>query len=80
MSTRELIIERLKHIRDDDVLQSILNLISEESSSKDVYKVNHLEEANIKEGLLDADQGKLHSQKEADEIIDKWFSEKSSGL
>jgi len=80
MSTRELIIERLKHIESDEVLQSILNLISVESDSKKVYQANHLEEANIKEGILDAEEDRIYTQDQANEIIEKWFSEKSNGL
>lgn len=80
MSTRELIIERLKNIQSDTVLRSILNLISAESNAQGVYKVNHLEEANIKEGLADADNGNVYNQEEANAIIEKWFREKSDGL
>jgi len=80
MSTRDKIIQRIKTIDREDVLESILSLITVESNLKEPYDLKGDELSRVEEGIRDADDGKVLNQEAVDNLVSKWFIEKSNGL
>jgi len=80
MGIKEKIISRVNTIDNPKILSSILNLISAETDTDDIYQFSDKERAQVQQGIKDADNGNVFSQEESDNIISKWLDEKSSGL
>lgn len=74
MKTKELILSKVKAIEDECLLEEILKLINLESDLDKTYKVSDEQRAVIDEGLLDIKEGRIHNQKEADELTKKWLT------
>lgn len=80
MGIKEKIISRVNTIDNPKILSSILNLISAETVSGDIYQFSDEERSQVQQGIKDAENGNVYSQEESDNIISKWLDEKSSGL
>jgi hypothetical protein len=80
MSIKELIINKVNAINNPEILKEILNLISSESQTEDIYQFSADEKELVLEGINDAENGNSFNQQESDNIISKWLQEKSSGL
>ncbi len=80
MGIKEKIISRVNTIDNPKILSSILNLISSETETDEVYQFTDDERAHVSQGIEDAENGNVYSQEESDNIISKWLDEKSSGL
>tara|TARA_B110000285_G_scaffold48687_1_gene55136 strand:- start:13513 stop:13764 length:252 start_codon:yes stop_codon:yes gene_type:complete len=80
MSIKELIINKVNAINNPKILKEILNLISSESQTEDIYQFSADEKELVLEGINDAENGNSFNQQESDNIISKWLQEKSSGL
>ena len=80
MSIKELIINKVNAINNTKILKEILNLISTESETEEIYQFSDEEKKLVFEGINDADSGNSYNQQESDKIISKWFEEKLGGL
>lgn len=80
MSIKEKIINKVNAIENPKILDSILNLISMESETDEIYQFSEEEKALLQEGLKDVENGNVFTQAESNKMISKWLEEKSSGL
>ena len=80
MSIKEKIINKINAIDNPDILNSILNLIVNESEAEEIYQFSEEEKQMVQEGIEDVKNGNVFNQQESDNIISKWLEEKSSGL
>ena len=68
MGIKEKIISRVNTIDNPKILSSILNLISSETDTDEVYQFTDDERAHVKQGIEDAENGNVYSQEESDNI------------
>ena len=61
----------INSIKDESLLEEILRLISIESDLEEVYELTEGQKSAVDEGLSDVEDGRVYSQKEADELINK---------
>ena len=69
---KDMIIEKVNEIEDENLLKDILRLIGFESES-DIYILNEEEIAMIQKAQADIDAGNLLSEEEAEAEIEAWF-------
>lgn len=78
MSTAELkidIINRITNLQDDDVLNTILNVLEKEANNETPYILSAAQKEAIQEARIQVAGGEVISSKEADKEIEEWLSE-----
>lgn len=76
MSTLELknkVIERLKSIKEDYLLEEILNLIDIESANDDVYKIPKEHKADLAISIKQKQEGKTVPNELVNQRFEKWL-------
>ena len=76
MSTSELknkIILSLNEIEDDSLLTDIFNLLNINEQNKVKYFVDEAEKADLDEAFKNIEEGKIHTNLEAKEIMKEWL-------
>ena len=79
MDIRQQIIDRLNSIDNPAILNEILDLISAESETDEIYRLSKAERRNVNKGIEDADSGNTMNQEESEKLISEWLKERSSG-
>lgn len=77
MSATELklqIINKIKTIEDELILEEIFKLVDIESQMDSVYRLTDDERKAINVGLKDLQEGRVHSSEEANNIIKEWLN------
>lgn len=80
MTVKQKIIEQINSIEDEAILNEIYSLISIEKDFEKTYKFSHIELQQVKEAIVEVDNGKYYTQKESEKLIAEWLQEKSTGL
>ncbi len=80
MTVKQKIIEQVNSIEDEAILNEIYSLISIEKDFEKTYKFSPIELQQVKEAVVEADNGKYYTQKESEKLIAEWLQEKSAGL
>lgn len=77
MSATELklqIINKIKTIEDELILEEIFKLVDIEAQMDSVYRLTDDERKAINVGLKDLQEGRVHSSEEANNIIKEWLN------
>lgn len=77
MSTKDLIIEKVKSINNPKLLENILRFIS---IDEDLDDLTREEEKSLQASLENVKKGKVLGNKEAKKIMSEWLNVQSSGL
>ena len=74
MSTKELILEKIKVIEDEAILEELLEMIELELDlNKEPIQLSSEQKTAIDEGLKDIDEGKSLSNEDARKMMDEWL-------
>jgi predicted transcriptional regulator len=74
MSTKELILEKIKVIEDETILEELLEMIELELDlNEEPIKLSPEQKTAIDEGLKDIADGKSLSNEDARKMIDEWL-------
>jgi predicted transcriptional regulator len=74
MSTKELLLEKIKVIEDEAILEELLEMIELELDlNKEPIKLSSEQKTAIDEGLKDIEDGKSFSNEDARKMIDEWL-------
>ncbi len=77
MSTLEKITEKLKLIKEEAVLNQILEMVNLElEMSKEVYHLSDAEKAAVQEGIDDIEAGRTFTHEEVNHGIKEWLKGK----
>jgi predicted transcriptional regulator len=77
MSTKELILEKIKVIDDEAILEELLKMIELELDlNKEPIQLSSEQKTAIDEGLKDIDEGKSLSNEDARKMMDEWLRTK----
>ena len=77
MSTKELILEKIKVIEDEAILEELLEMIELELDlNKEPIQLSFEQKTAIDEGLKDIDEGKSLSNEDARKMMDEWLRTK----
>lgn len=81
MRTKEKIIEKIRNIDDESILEDLLEIINLELKlTTNTVQLNGEQKSAIDEGLKDIEEGRFFSDAEARKMTDEWMKKKSSGL
>lgn len=75
MNVKERIKERVNGINDPQLLDELLKVVDLEYEIDHIDELTDLEKKAIDEGISDAEEGKLHSNTEASQLVKKWLKE-----
>ncbi len=70
---KEQIIDKVKEIQDQDLLEELLKAVQLEHEIDGIYELSDQEKSAIDEGIEDADKGKTYSNQEASDLVKKWL-------
>lgn len=73
MNVKERIKERLDDIHDPQLLDELLNAVNLEHEIEHIDQLSDPEKAAIDEGISDANEGNLHSNSEASQLVKEWL-------
>ena len=74
MSTKELLLEKIKVIEDEAILEELLEIIELELElNKEPIRLSSEQKTAIDEGLKDIEDGKSFSNEDARKMIDEWL-------
>jgi len=76
MSISELkleIIKKVISISDEHILEEIIRLINQESDLANSYQLTDEEQAALKEGLQDVEDGNLYCLESAEKMLKEWL-------
>ncbi|QCK16142.1 hypothetical protein [Mangrovivirga cuniculi] len=77
MNTREKLLERIQHIKDEKILEEMLEMIELEMNlSTDIIELNTEQKEAIDQGLKDIDEGKSMNQTDVDNFLKEWLNTK----
>ncbi|NMM48916.1 hypothetical protein [Marinigracilibium pacificum] len=77
MNTREKLLERIQHIKDEKILEDMLEMIELEMNlSTEIIELNTEQKSAIDQGLKDIDEGKSMNQKDVDNFFKEWLNTK----
>lgn len=77
MRTKERIIEKIRNIDDQSILEDLLEIIDLELNlAGDMVQLNDEQKLAIDEGLRDIKEGRSFSNEEARKMIDEWMKKK----
>jgi hypothetical protein len=80
MTLKQKIIAQINSIEDENILNEIFSLISDEFFFEETYKFSPSELQQVNEANEDADNNRYFSQKESEKLVAQWLQEKSFGL
>lgn len=72
LNVKERIIEKVNNIQDPVLLEELLHAVGLESEIEHSYELTQEEKTAIDVGIDDADSGKVYSNSEASELVQKW--------
>lgn len=72
-NVKERIIEKVNTIQDPVLLEELLQVVGLESEIEHSYELSQEEKTAIDAGIDDADSGKVYSNSEAGELVQKWL-------
>ena len=76
MSIPELkleIIKKVISISDEHILEEVIRLINQESALANTYQLTDEEQAALKVGFQDVEDGNLYSSESAEKILEEWL-------
>ncbi|RLD23875.1 MAG: hypothetical protein DRI54_06800 [Bacteroidetes bacterium] len=74
MSTKELILEKIKVIKDESILEDLLKIIELEIElDKELIYLSAEQKSAINEGLKNIEDGDTFTNKEAYKLVDEWL-------
>ncbi len=73
INVKERIIRKVNDIQDPQLLEELLHAVELESEIENSYELTKEEKTAIDEGISDAESGKVHSNSEASELVQKWL-------
>ena len=73
VNVKERIIEKVNNIQDPILLEELLQAVGLESEIEHSYELTQEEKTAIDEGIDDAESGKVYSNSEASELVQKWL-------
>ncbi len=77
MRTKEKLIEKIKKIEDESILEDLLEVIDLELELEiDIIQLNNEQKTAIEEGLKDIEEGRSFSNEEARNMIDEWMKKR----
>ena len=77
MSTRELILEKIKIINDESVLEDLLKIIELELElDKEIIHLSVKQKSAISEGLMNIENGETFTNEEAHKMVDEWLEKR----
>ncbi|MCX2743792.1 hypothetical protein OO013_07945 [Mangrovivirga sp. M17] len=77
MNTREKLLERIQNIKDEKILEEMLEMIELEMNlSTEIIELNTEQKSAIDQGLKDIDEGKSMNQKDVDNFFKEWLNTK----
>jgi len=72
-NVKERIIEKVNNIQDPRLLEELLQAVGLESEIEHSCELTQEEKTAINEGIDDAESGKVYSNSEASELVQKWL-------
>ena len=77
MSTKELILEKIKIINDESVLEDLLKIIELELElDKEIIRLSVKQKSAISEGLKNFENGETFTNEEAHKMVDEWLEKR----
>ena len=77
MSTKELILERIKIIKDESILEDLLKIIELEIElDKEIIRLSVKQKSAISEGLKNTENGETFTNEEAHKMVDEWLEKR----
>ncbi|CAN5536580.1 hypothetical protein BH23BAC1_BH23BAC1_25950 [soil metagenome] len=77
MRTKEKLIEKIKKIEDESILEDLLEVIDLELELEgNIIQLNNEQKMAIEEGLKDIEKGRSFSNEEARNMIDEWMKKR----
>ncbi len=77
MRIKEKLIEKIKKIEDESILEDLLEVIDLELELEgDIIQLNNEQKTAIEEGLKDIEEGRSFSNEEARNMIDEWMKKR----
>ncbi len=77
MRIKEKLIEKIKKIEDESILEDLLEVIDLELELEgDIIQLNNEQKTAIEEGLKDIEEGRSFSNEEARKMIDEWMKKR----
>lgn len=77
METRDKVIDKIKSINNESVLQGLLDYINLELHSENSsYKTSDVEKRALDEGLNDLEKGRIITNTEAQKMTEEWLKKK----
>lgn len=77
MNTKEKLIEKISHIKDEAIIDEIMEIVELELElTGDEVKLTKDQKSFIDEGLKDVESGNLISNKEAKKMTKEWLKKK----
>lgn len=73
MNVKERIKERVNGINDPRLLDELLKAVDLEHEIEHLDELTELEKKAIDKGIEDAEDGKLHSNAEASQLVKEWL-------
>jgi predicted transcriptional regulator len=76
MSTKDQVIEKIKGIDNQSLLQEIMDLIDFETSEDSKIALPDEIKSKIDQGIKDVEEGRVYSDKDAKAFIEEWFQKR----
>lgn len=73
MNIKEKIKQRINDINDPKLLDELLKAVDLEYEIENLEELTSIEKNAIDEGIKDADNGKLHSNSDASQLVKEWL-------
>lgn len=77
MKTKDRLIERIRNIQDETILEELLEMVEVELNlSDEIVELSSEQKAAIDQGLKDLEECRTYSNNEAQKIIDEWMKKR----